>query len=204
MTATALLGIFALLGCTGSDAPADVSPPSSAEAIEQRHPDVIDADVELVDDTYTFTVTISSPYDTPERYADGWRIKDDEGTVFAEHTLMHDHAAEQPFTRTQTGVMIPAGVSHVIVEARDLRNGYGGTTKTVELPEPQAMVPLALAVHPTREVANVSLTAAESLLDGEVDDWDDLGFPADTMTVVSSPNVDATGTRSADFPIASW
>jgi hypothetical protein len=49
-------------------------------------------------------------------------------------TLGHDHAAEQPFTRTQTGVEIPGDVTTVTVEGRDTENGYGGTTRTVQIP----------------------------------------------------------------------
>lgn len=116
--------------CGGSDETNEVE---SAET-GQRFPDIIAADVERVDETFTFRVTVSSPYDTPERYADGWRIVGPDGTVFGEHTLTHDHANEQPFTRTQTGVLIPAHVAEVVVEGRDLVNGYGGGTVTVALP----------------------------------------------------------------------
>lgn len=103
----------------------------SEDAGEQKYPDVVDVEVDEVDGTFSFSVTISSPYDSPERYADGWRVKGPDGTVFGEHTLMHDHAGEQPFTRTQTGVEIPADVTEVTVEARDQQFGYGGDTKTV-------------------------------------------------------------------------
>ena len=48
--------------------------------------------------------------------------------------LLHDHASEQPFTRSLTGVAIPDGVTTVTVEARDLANGWGGGT--VEAPVP--------------------------------------------------------------------
>ncbi len=43
-------------------------------------------------------------------------------------------ATEQPFTRTQSGVAIPDGVDEVVVEGRDLCNGYGGGTLTVPVP----------------------------------------------------------------------
>ena len=59
------------------------------------------------DRVYDVVVSISSPYDSPERYADGWRVLDEEGNVLGTHTLMHDHANEQPFTRTQPGLEIP-------------------------------------------------------------------------------------------------
>lgn len=100
----------------------------------QRFPDVVDVTVQPSGETFSFDVTITSPYDSPERYADGWRVKGPDGTVYGEHELLHDHAGEQPFTRTQTGVSIPEGVSEVVVEGRDQRNGYGGATKNVRLP----------------------------------------------------------------------
>lgn len=80
-------------------------------------------------------MTIRSPYDTPDRYADGWRILAPDGTVLGEMTLGHDHASEQPFTRTQTGVAVPAGITQVTVEGRDRENGYGGATRMVDLPD---------------------------------------------------------------------
>ncbi len=80
------------------------------------------------------SVTLSSPYDTPERYADGWRVLAPDGATLGEHQLDHDHASEHPFTRTQTGLRIPVDVDEVIVERRDQANGYGGGTVTVEVP----------------------------------------------------------------------
>lgn len=98
------------------------------------HPDVLAVEpTDNGDGTWDFAVTLSSPYDSPERYADGWRIVGPDGTVYGEHTLAHDHAAEQPFTRTQRGVSIPDRVTEVTVEGRDTANGYGGTTRTTTL-----------------------------------------------------------------------
>lgn len=129
-----------LVGCASDDrsagggAPVEATGGDQDDQSTQRYPDVVDATAEKTGGTYTFTVTISSPYDTPERYADGWRVKGPDGTVYGEHTLLHDHANEQPFTRTQTGVRIPSGVREVIVEGHDKQHGYGGATKTVPLP----------------------------------------------------------------------
>ncbi|MEP7201085.1 MAG: hypothetical protein ABI894_00645 [Ilumatobacteraceae bacterium] len=105
-----------------------------AESSAQRFPDIIDAQPTHTGDTWTFAVTVSSPYDTPDRYANGWRILGPDGTVYGEHALDHDHASEQPFTRTQSGVPIPNGVTSITIEGRDLVNGYGGTTLTIDLP----------------------------------------------------------------------
>ena len=80
-------------------------------------------------------VTISSPYDTPERYADAWRVLGPDGEEYGIRVLAHDHAAEQPFTRSQGGIVIPDEVDVVTVQGRDLANGWGGATLDYELPD---------------------------------------------------------------------
>lgn len=47
--------------------------------------------------------------------------------------LTHDHAGEQPFTRSKSGIAIPDDVNQVIVQGRDLVNGWGGAEITVDL-----------------------------------------------------------------------
>jgi len=125
------------LGCSAGDtaAPGDGSAgPEASGEITQRFPDVLGAEVTATgDDEYEIAVTISSPYDTQERYADGWRVLTPDGEVLAEHDLAHHHANEQPFTRTRGPFAIPEGVEEVIVEGRDLEHGYGGETITVEV-----------------------------------------------------------------------
>lgn len=98
------------------------------------YPDVIAVEVSGSDGVYGFDVTMSSPYDTASRYADAWRVVGDDGVVYAVNELTHDHAAEQPFTRSLTGVEIPASVNSVVVEGRDQVYGWGGATVTVTLP----------------------------------------------------------------------
>ena len=56
-----------------------------------------------------------------------------DGTAYGTHTLAHDHANEQPFTRTQRGVTIPADVDEVTVEGRDRANGFGGAVAVITL-----------------------------------------------------------------------
>jgi hypothetical protein len=107
------------------------SGPSATEA--QQYPDVIAAVATSNAGTWTFSVTISSPYDTPERYADGWRVLAPDGTELAVRVLAHDHANEQPFTRSLDGVTIPDGIDTVTIQGRDLLNGYGGATLDIEL-----------------------------------------------------------------------
>jgi hypothetical protein len=131
--ALAVLAAFVVGGCQllylGVSQEFDGEPPD-------RYPDVLAVELEHVGDhVFDVAVTISSPYDTPERYADGWRVLDKEGNVLGTHTLLHDHATEQPFTRTQSGLEIPSGVTQVTVEGRDQANGFGGGTITVDVPE---------------------------------------------------------------------
>jgi len=137
--AAVLLAVASLSACGSSDesaAPTAAQGPGESQASAgQRFPDIVRAELTRTGETYSVAVTVSSPYDTPQRYADGWRVLA-AGTdrVLGEHMLGHDHAGEQPFTRTQSDLRIPADVQRVTVEGRDQANGYGGRTATVEVP----------------------------------------------------------------------
>ncbi len=102
---------------------------------EQRHPDVVAVKVAPRGaNRFDFDVTISSRYDTPQRYADAFRVTGKDGKVYGERILLHDHADEQPFTRDLYGVTIPQQISRVIVQGRDQKFGYGGKTFEIILP----------------------------------------------------------------------
>jgi len=142
LTTATLVAAVSVTGCgDGSDGDAESvttsgdsrSNTGGSSADDQQFPEVLEATATMSAATWSFEVTMSSPYDTPERYADGWRVLGPDNEVYGEHTLIHDHAAEQPFTRTQSGVEIPEGVDEVTIEGRDLVNGYGGATVTVDL-----------------------------------------------------------------------
>lgn len=134
---TACLAI-ALAACS-SDGPADTSTeqtpvPSSSSSTstststEQMFPDVVGATATANGNMWTVSATLSSPYDSPARYADAWRVVGPDGTVYGERILTHDHASEQPFTRSHSGIQIPDDISTVTVQGRDLEFGYGGGT----------------------------------------------------------------------------
>jgi len=106
----------------------------SGSTADADFPDVIEAELSGEGDTYSLAVTMSSEYDTPERYADGWRVLDPEGNELGTMELGHDHASEQPFTRSQSDLEIPEGVEMVTIEGHDLENGYGGATVDVDVP----------------------------------------------------------------------
>ena len=106
---------------------------TNARSGEQRYPDVVAATATETADGWTIEATLSSPYDSAERYADAWRALDPNGIVLGLRELLHDHATEQPFTRSLTGVEIPDAVQEITIEGRDLQHGWGGATVTIEL-----------------------------------------------------------------------
>ncbi len=101
----------------------------------QKYPDVVKVEVQYRGgERFDFDVTVSSPSDTPGRYADAFKVSAKDGTVLGERRLLHDHADEQPFTRDLYGVRVPPGVRVVVVRARDREFGYGGKSVEVALP----------------------------------------------------------------------
>ena len=120
--------LVVLSACGGGAAP------DEQDADGQRYPDVLSAELEPTDDTWRLHATLSSPYDTPERYADAFRALAEDGTVLGVRELAHDHANEQPFTRSLNGLEIPDGIERITVEGRDLRYGWGGATVELEVP----------------------------------------------------------------------
>jgi len=127
---TTIMMTIVVVGCGGADGVEDRD-----TGADDLFPDVVAATIEIGSDgRYSIEVTISSPYDTPERYADAWRVLDPDGNVLGVRELAHDHATEQPFTRSLSGVEIDERVPNVIIEGRDRVNGWGGVTVSVEVP----------------------------------------------------------------------
>jgi hypothetical protein len=90
--------------------------------------------------TWTFYVTVEHPDTGWEDYADGWDVLTPDGTVLKPdpespftRLLLHPHVDEQPFTRSQSGIVIPKDVTNVRVRAHDLVDGYGGREVVVDL-----------------------------------------------------------------------
>ncbi len=125
------------LACGEGDDAGSASAPQggvSEPAAGRRFPEIVAVEATPSGTgTYDFAVTISSPYDSAERYANGWRVLSPDGDLLGEMELLHDHASEQPFTRVQSGVEIPERTARVLSEGRDLENGYGGKPFAVVL-----------------------------------------------------------------------
>jgi hypothetical protein len=118
--------------------PIDSTTPPSAEAIPADPSgcaDVINVVVTPEDSgTYRFDVTVRSPDTGEEKYADLWEVRGPDGTVLGERILTHPHVEEQPFTRSQSGISIPDGVSTVTVVARDTVAGFCGEDFEIDVP----------------------------------------------------------------------
>ena len=96
--------------------------------------DVVDARaVKAADGSYRFDVTLRHADEGWEHYADAWDVVGPDGTVLATRVLYHPHVDEQPFTRSLSGVQVPAGVTHVTIRGHDKVHGYGGTELTLSL-----------------------------------------------------------------------
>jgi hypothetical protein len=99
------------------------------------------ADVESVavrldaDGTFSFRVTVRHADEGWDHYADRWEILTPEGRKLGERILYHPHVTEQPFTREISGILIPREIPSVVIRAHDSVHGFGGTTRTVALPE---------------------------------------------------------------------
>lgn len=85
------------------------------------------------DGSYTFKVAVLHADTGWDHYANRWEVVDENGTVLATRTLLHPHENEQPFTRSLSGVNIPAGTTNVIVRAHDSVHELGGKEMVVEI-----------------------------------------------------------------------
>ena len=90
--------------------------------------------------SWTFHVTVQHPDTGWEDYADGWDVVLEDGTIIKPdpgspftRLLLHPHEAEQPFTRSQSGILIADGVRTVLVRTHDLKDGFGGEEIMVDL-----------------------------------------------------------------------
>lgn len=85
------------------------------------------------DGTWRASVTLRHGDSGWEHYADGWRVVSGDGTLLGERTLYHPHVEEQPFTRSLSGIEIPAGQAVVYIEAHDKVHGWAERRVAVDL-----------------------------------------------------------------------
>ncbi len=114
--------------------------PTLANSIGQGNADVLYVRaVETEKNVWTFHVTVSHPDTGWKDYADGWDVVLPDNTVLKTNAsdtftrvLLHPHETEQPFTRSQRNLKIPADVTTVRVRAHDMIDGFGGKEVVVD------------------------------------------------------------------------
>ena len=132
---------LALLACGDAEVAAEEAPPKVKKKTVAG-----DADVTAVfareesDGTWTFHVTVEHNDRDWSDFADGWDVVLPDGTAvrpdpFYAYTkqIRNPHVNEQPFTRTQRNIEIPADVTSVRVRAHDKAGGFGGREVEVDL-----------------------------------------------------------------------
>lgn len=98
--------------------------------------DVIDASAsKAADGTYTISVTVKSDDTGWDKYADRWEVLTKDGKLLGTRILAHPHVDEQPFTREQSGIAVPAGIKVVTIRAHDKVEGFGGKEFQITLPK---------------------------------------------------------------------
>ena len=83
--------------------------------------------------TYSFSVTVRHADEGWEHFANRWEVVSLDGKVLATRVLAHPHVNEQPFTRSLSGVTLPAGTREVRLRAHDSVHKLGGTDLIVNL-----------------------------------------------------------------------
>jgi hypothetical protein len=127
--------LFVSFAYSGDDQNSDM-----VAANPEFNPDLDFAQVEYVEasevstDVWRFDVTVRHNDKGWDHYADAWQVMDPRsGEILGERILAHPHDKEQPFTRSQSGIAIPADLTQVLVRAKCNIHGYGGREILMDL-----------------------------------------------------------------------
>ena len=83
---------------------------------------------------WSFSVTVKHADEGWEHYSNRFEVVGHDGKVLGVRTLLHPHETEQPFTRAQSGIVVPEGMSRVLVRAKCSVDGWAGKTVVHDLP----------------------------------------------------------------------
>ncbi len=95
------------------------------QSTQDKQADVTKVTVSGLENSYIFSVTISSPDKGCDQYADWWEVISESGDLLYRRILAHSHVNEQPFTRSGGPVKITKD-QVVWVRAHMNNTGYGG------------------------------------------------------------------------------
>lgn len=94
------------------------------------------ANLVLQGNTLGASVTLKHADTGWKHYANAWRVVDEKGNELGIRILYHPHVDEQPFTRSKSGIVIPAGVKIIYIEGRDSVHGWSKDRIRVDLKKP--------------------------------------------------------------------
>ena len=95
---------------------------------------VVAAEARATGAEWTVSVTLRHGDTGWDDYADGWRIVTADGTILATRPLAHPHVTEQPFTRSLSGLDLPAGTP-LYIESSTNVTGWSGARHPLALPQ---------------------------------------------------------------------
>jgi len=104
-----------------------------AQQVHAGDVEILNVYLQETDSGWRAEVTLKHADTGWEHYADAWRIVDGKGRLLKTRVLYHPHVKEQPFTRSLSGIPIPAGLNKVYVEAHDKRHGWSPQKIEVDL-----------------------------------------------------------------------
>jgi len=95
--------------------------------------DVLAAKAIKTGDSWQVSATIKHGDEGWKHYANSFQVLTMDGKVLGTRVLFHPHVDEQPFTRSLSGVKIPAEINKIRVRAGDLVHGFGGKETIIKL-----------------------------------------------------------------------
>lgn len=104
-----------------------------ASPVMANEVEIVKTRFEKYGSTWTVDTTLRHHDTGWDHYADKWRVVDSRGQVLGVRVLFHPHENEQPFTRSESGIVIPDGNKIVYVEAHDKVHGWSKQRVRVDL-----------------------------------------------------------------------
>lgn len=101
------------------------------DELDLREANVVDVEIEELDGSYKFDVTLYHDDDGEDGYANWWKVETLNGEELGRRDLTHAHGTQQ-FTRSQD-IEVPQEVKYIVVRGHDQIHEYGGQVMIVNL-----------------------------------------------------------------------